>query len=340
MSIFSDFIPQNIAPVNTRRIAIFDKNGNRIGQIPLERLTPPNNSKKLYSFLLLSDVHMVYETGLEDTRRALQYANNNTDIKFVCIAGDLGKDGTEAEFQLFEEMVNTYYSKNKVYVSAGNHEYYKTTSHNYFEKYTEKPLYYTFKYNNDLFVMVGVVSGTEGELFTEGELQWLYETLEANRDKRVFLLEHILTSEGCGDALLLYPYAKLANKTESIVFKSLLKHYTNAIFIHGHSHMRFELQKYNYLANYDKNFGCHSVHVPSISIPRDVNDELNNFVVYTEGSEGYIVDVYENGIHLRGRDFAKGKFLPIASYWLDTTIQPIQANAYVDDTGTIITDNV
>jgi hypothetical protein len=74
-----------------------------------------------------------------------------------------------------------------------------------------------------------------------------------------------------------------------------------------------------------------------LSVPRD--DEDNNGIteyLYAE-SEGYVVDVYENGIHLRGRDFVKGEYLPIASYWLDTTLQTIEANTYTDSTGTITT---
>ena len=54
-------------------------------------------------------------------------------------------------------------------------------------------------------------------------------------------------------------------------------------------------------------------------------------------SEGYVVDVYKDGIHLRGRDFVKGEFLPIASYWLDTTLQTVEAGSYKDGTGTIVT---
>ena len=58
--------------------------------------------------------------------------------------------------------------------------------------------------------------------------------------------------------------------------------------------------------------------------------------LYAE-SEGYVVDVYKTGIHLRGRDFVKGEFLPIASYWLDTTLQNVAAGTYTDSTGTIVT---
>jgi hypothetical protein len=68
-----------------------------------------------------------------------------------------------------------------------------------------------------------------------------------------------------------------------------------------------------------------------------VNASGSNYETIHADSEGYVVDVYENGIHLRGRDFVKGEFLPIASYWLDTTLQTIPAGTYTDSTGNIIT---
>ena len=49
------------------------------------------------------------------------------------------------------------------------------------------------------------------------------------------------------------------------------------------------------------------------------------------------MDVYPDGIHLRGIDLVKRVFLPIASYWLDTTLVEIPAGTYTDPTGTIIT---
>ena len=120
--------------------------------------------------------------------------------------------------------------------------------------------------------------------------------------------------------------------------KVWIRHYPNVVFFHGHSHLKFYLQKYSDVANIEKNFGCWSVHVPSLAVPRDTSSVVNpsRVDVYAE-SEGYVVDVYENGIHLRGRDFVRGEFLPIASYWLDTTLQTIPAGTYKDSTGTIVT---
>ena len=89
------------------------------------------------------------------------------------------------------------------------------------------------------------------------------------------------------------------------------------------------------MANYDRYYGIHSVHIPSLAVPREFENAA--YVQKFSESEGYVVDVYENGIHLRGRDFVKEEFLPIASYWLDTTLQTIPESTYRDSTGTIKT---
>ena len=49
------------------------------------------------------------------------------------------------------------------------------------------------------------------------------------------------------------------------------------------------------------------------------------------------MDVYENHIVLKGRDFVDEKFVPIAIYQLDTTLQTIEEGTYTDSTGIINT---
>ena len=174
----------------------------------------------------------------------------------------------------------------------------------------------------------------ESGIVCPGELQWLYENLEANRNKRCFVFFHVFPWGDCGNAGGYYT-SDIFTGTQGSVFQSLMQHYKNVVLFHGHSHLRFDLQEIDDKANYSEAMGYKSVHIPSLAVPRDVIDEtLTN--VFSE-SEGYVVDVYENGIHLRGRDFVKGEFLPIASYWLDTTLQTIPAGTYTDPTGTIKT---
>lgn len=337
---YTDFIPQNVAPLGTRRIGIYDSNGNRVGQIPLSTLTPPAQGKKLYSFGALSDVHLSYTTGETDFIRALNYFNSKNPVDMICISGDLSDIGTDEKLAKFTELVASYAPDTPVYVSAGNHDAYDADWNlregaivsEAMMKATGKPLYYSINHGNDVYIFVGICKDT----FSVAELQWLYETLEANRNKRCFLFQHAFYFGGSGNAFGLYTYDLLSG-TRGKVFLSLLRHYHNIIWFHGHSHTKFHGQEFNAMANIDKVLDCWSVHVPSIAVPRTDADGDYEFQIEYQDSEGYVVDVYENGIHLRGRDFVKGEFLPIASYWLDTTLQTIEAKTFTDSTGTITT---
>ena len=350
---YKHFIPENIAPVGTTEILVRNGSGNKVCDFPLATLTPPKGNK-LYSFCALSDTHIEKSADVnnkEDLQRALTYANTNCD--FTCIAGDLVENGNvESQLAIYKNIVDTYSPNKPVYAIAGNHEHYSNGSHSFLEKYTGKPLYYSFTKGNDVFIMVGHYGGYAGdgigwlatETWSVEELQWLYETLEANRDKRCFVFTHVLPHEhGVGNPNNLYVtggkptlwYTNDGGIGQS--FMSLLKHYKNTILFHGHSHTRFWLQELDKKANYSNADGYRSVHIPSLSVPRDANgSSLSD--IYAE-SEGYIVDVYDDYIILNGRDFidndADGHILPIATYCLDTTLQTIEANTFTDSTGVI-----
>lgn len=332
MGSYKIFIPENTAPVGVKRIGIYNQNGIRVGSIPLGCLLT-GKGRKLYSFGVLSDIHIGENTADSDFQKALLYFNDHTN--FVCISGDLVHTGTESQIATYQSIVNTC-STIPVYACSGNHDggHVRNIEHT-ISSYTGQPLYYSIACGEDLFIFLGNVSNAAGSLFTQAELQWLYETLEKNRNRRCFLFQHVRPDDGCGNALGIYTY-DIWGGTEQLVFESLLRHYPNVIFFHGHSHLKFYLQKYHDAANLERQFGCWSVHVPSLSVPRDATSAVNPSIVsvYAD-SEGYLVDVYENGIHLRGRSFAQEEFLPVASYWLDTSIKSVDAGSYHDDTNTI-----
>ena len=336
---YDKFIPQNTAFTDTKRIGLYDSSGNRIVSIHLGNLAlPSNRGIKLYSSGLIADIHIGESTADEDYERALTYFNDTVD--FVCECGDLihGITSAKAQEQIQQYIECRKSAKIPVYACSGNHDgAYVTNVESVISTYTGKPLYYSFEQGNDIFIFVGNVSSTNGSLFTKAELQWLYETLEANRNKRCFLFQHVRPDDACGNALGIYVY-DVWGGTEATVFESLLRHYHNVILFHGHSHLKFDMQQYSELANIDRNFGCWSVHIPSLGLPRTTASLVNPSItsVYAD-SEGYMMDVYKNGLHLKGIDFIKGEFLPIASYWLDTTLVNIPEKTYVDSTGTITT---
>lgn len=344
MAQYADFISQNVAPKNVKRIGVYNSKGERLLGIPIGHLANRIVGNKLYSFGAISDIHLQSDTAQDDFQRALTYLNEAEDVDFTCIAGDLTDAGTVAQLAVYKDYIDTYSADTPVYAITGNHESRNANIIADFQTYTGHPLYYSFEHKGDVFIMVGSQPDSSsdgwvdaGGLFSADELQWLYETLEENRNKRCFVFQHVRPQDGCGNTFGIYAL-DIWGGTEQAVFESLMHHYKNAHHFHGHSHLKFYLQYGSDIANIDHIFGGWSIHIPSLAVPRDgdIAGASSRQEIYSD-SEGYVVDVYENGIHLRGRDFVKGEFLPIASYWLDTTLQTVEARTYTDSTGTIVT---
>lgn len=337
---YTHFIKENIAPKEAKEIAVY-KDGMKVGCIPLGFLTQPKNTK-LYSFSAISDVHVPYTTGADDFKRALTFVENN-DIDFTCICGDLTSGGSDSELEQYKNIVNEYAKTKPVYAIFGNHE--SAWGDIPFDRptpYTGYPLYYSFEKGNDVFIMVGYYgkSWTTNDFVAVEELQWLYETLEANRNKRCFLFNHVYPwNDGVGDACRYYNgmYWLQDDGARGQAFSNLLKHYKNIVLFHGHSHLKLYLQEKDNKANYSNKVGYRSVHIPSLTVPRDKIDGTVT-QIYAE-SEGYIVDVYDDCIILNGRDFIDnekdGHIIPLGTYKVDTTLVNVPAKTFVDSTGTI-----
>ena len=332
-----NFIPINTVPKGVKSLGVYDENNRKVGAISLGNLAPKSEGDKLYTFGALSDVHLPYDTGPEDFIRALNYFNNVENVDFICISGDMGSTGVDDEWANFKAQVDAHSPNTPVHISAGNHDVgqSESKSYDYPIPYTGNPLYYSFAQGDDVFIMFGMAFWGDPP-FTNESLQWLYETLEENRNKRCFVFQHMMRKGYAGDASGRYPWDGLSN-TNGQVFLSLMEHYENVLWFHGHTHCEFEQQDTLLLpnSNYDRLFGCHSIHVPSCCLTRNEDNGYDY-----EDSEGYVVDVYENGIRLRGRDFVAEKFLPIASYWIDTTLVNIGAKTYLDAYGVIDTGSI
>lgn len=349
-------IPQNIAPDNAKSLAIYDGD-TKICTVDISRMIPQNLGTKKYSVGLLSDTHtsLSLADSITDLTRAIGYFSSVADM--TCICGDLCVVNENGGLEKHKEIVNANKGNMVVYAMAGNHEHISNTavvhlSDDDMKNITGFPLFYTVSnqptdetkrnyYNpivgNDIFIMCGSVDYHTA--FDTASFQWLQSVLHENRNKRCFLFVHapLDDSQHCGDALNVLTWDHLGGYKTSFI--SLLKYYKNVIYFHGHTHAMLEMQDYlqgldNPLpANYDFTDGIHSVHIPSLAISRDISSGERVDVVET--SQGYLMDVYENHIVLKGRDFVKGGFVPIAQYCLDTTLQAIEAGTFTDDTGTI-----
>ena len=363
---YTHFIPQNTAPSGTKRIGVYDSNGNRIGGIALGTLQPPK-IEKLYSFGLLSDIHLADYRTATYTKfdNALSFFEEQ-GVLFCCHSGDLTDYGfwyPTATYQvstynpvLFEEYRRICQNHTiPVFGNCGNHENYNgydivgtyndtygadpTLVINNLEKlqeYTGDGLVFTKTQGNDVFIFIG--QPNENTPMADEALQWLYETLEANRNKRCFIFVHPHISSGnpvgAYKSNLLFANWNI-KKPRTTVFKNMLNHYKNTILFHGHTHVKFVTQEQDDEAVYSKADGFHSVHVPSLGSPRDVVD--GSLVNRPDEGQGYIVDVYSDCIVLNGMDLVNEKPVPLGVYKINTPLQTIPANTFADSTGTIVT---
>jgi len=200
---------------------------------------------------------------------------------------------------------------------------------------------YTVEYEGDLFIYLNIgvydapdqyytANGTatknvEQHLTVE-QLKWLGNVLNASGDYgHVYLFFHYYTLEsGCG----MRSNAPTSTGTEwsvsvsgvmtdwvtSAELDNLLRQYPNLIYFSGHTHFSFKsyqvmhLDRYGYTAvNRAENFYLtdEKLGYTSISIP-------SNYA----SNEGYYVESYDDGVLVRGYDFAANETLSYASFFV------------------------
>ena len=332
---YTHFIRQNTAPPGAQRIIVTDSSNKQVCTIPLGGLTPPSG-EKLYSFGLLSDIHIypIVAVAWHPEAKfdsALTFLENEGCV-FVAISGDLTQTGLTLDdtttgldtrqFAKYKEICDAHTIP--VYAVCGNHEsitnkeaYAMRNQRELLIQYTGHDLYYTIEHGDDLFIFVGQPDWDE--VMGDDALQWLRETLEANHNRRCFVFLHPYIEEDSGDPLDVRENSVFVNwgATKTKAFMDLMAQHKNTVLFHGHSHAVFESQELDNTANYTEKNGFRSVHVPSLARPLIVNKDGTHYTDDT-AAQGYIVDVYPDCIVLNGWDFVGNKPIPLGTYKIPT----------------------
>lgn len=366
-----------------------------------------------YTIGVLSDIHVDSSTS-EDTHsqsdfsRALNYYNN-LDVKMVVASGDLTVMGTNAEFQAYKAIRDSY--SIPMFETTGNHEassgrtyksvitddnciafHFQNLVDHDFCYYLKGDKYYTRRFElengtltyqdvaqdstvlipvGDVYIFVGILGDRNNGIFFNDELQWLKDVLEANRNNRCFVIEHCRaerlvydssvsrytsdsyahhTSGNYNSTYLKPLWGDATNKYDSknaVIFESLIAHYTNCIWMHGHTHQSAYLAKDTgqMVASIDNYFGdkynawsidagdsntkySYSIHIPSCAEPRETNG------ANPSGSEGCVFIVDVDSITVKYIDFVTNE--NILEYTIQTPRRTIAKDTYVDSTGTIV----
>jgi predicted phosphodiesterase len=237
------------------------------------------------------------------------------------------------QFEVYKQICDSHTIP--VYGICGNHESYVvpiTNNLTELEYYTETNLYYSVEQGDDLFIFIGQPHGSRP--MSDEALQWLADTLETNRNKRCFIYVHPHISSGNPQG------AYTSNPifdwwgTKTTAFKNLLNHYKNTIVFHGHTHVKFECQEVDKDSTYSTKDGFKSVHVPSLSRPRNV---INGALSGADSeSYAYVVDVYDDCVVFNGVNLITNKYVPTGVFKIDTPLVEIEANTFTDSTGILI----
>ena len=317
-SSFTNMNELNVAPSNATRIIGKDTSNNIVAEMAIPQYMQKTLGTLLYKVGLISDIHIdAYEEDYGDSQNDFIKALNLFNalgVEFIVINGDLVNEGYEVDYQKYVELVNNYSNGIPIKTLRGNHECYYDGGYNAsntrYADYIGTANYYEHIKNNDVYLFLSAMKEDGNNLISE-QTTWLSQKLAGYTDKRVFLFTHYPYGE-VGTVGNLFDKTQMSNS----VFLNLIKQYKNIVYFSGHTHTNFDSQTLNKYANIKKaNDICHRVHISSLARPRVYNG--TSFVNTPSGSEGYVMEIYENGILLKGYDFANEKYVAIAQYFLE-----------------------
>src|SRR5690606_4555001 len=177
-----------------------------------------------FQFAHVTDTHVGSTTGANDLRRTVADINQNKDLDFVILSGDITEFGSDEELRLAKQLLNNL---NKPwYVIPGNHDTnWPESGANSFKTIFG---YNKFNFAHKGFQFVGIGSGPNmrmgpGQIPRE-DIMWLDSALNTLKNNRlpVIYINH-------------YPQDSSLNNWYSAI--DLLKQYNIQLMLCGHGHV-------------------------------------------------------------------------------------------------------
>ena len=138
----------------------------------------------------------------------------------------------------------------------------------------------------------------EQAYISPAQLEWLDSEIAAEDGNPTFVICHQPLKDTHNEMNAFGSITKAGGHVgeQSQDIQNVLSKYKNVFFITGHLHSGFGPDSYNEVD------GIHCVNVPSTAI-------VNKDGTYNNAGTGYIMEIYENEVRFRARDFAQGTWV-------------------------------
>lgn len=287
--------------------------------------------KRLYSFDVISDLHVSENYDSNNGKNVLaafaDIQNRRASSIGVFTAGDNVNLGKPEEYAVLAKYISdTGLSDMPFYYTVGNHEFYYeqiegAASGEFFDNnwkrfrdfagWKENEFYRYKKIGSDYFIFMGEEArgtfdaadskqGTADGYFSEAQREWLRGLLSkaASENANAFVFMHQSIDNTVAGSFAGQNWSGINDDDK---MQAIIESYPNTYLFTGHSH--WDLHSKTPFVNGGTSGASYFNTASAGYIWSDANKAV-------PGSEGLTVDVYENYIVVRGRDFVNQKWVP------------------------------
>ncbi len=324
----------NIIPPEANCICAFGVNGfigdhdftkaiisDECAYVMLDKL-PEKLPEPLYSFEVMSDLHVgSYYRNMRVGMALSDIRDNMPDSRGVMVVGDLTNYGTDEEYETLGNIVSDSEIAIPIKYAIGNHAFYSRRNEDdvnsgfeeswaAFRKFSgwEDPVYYQYeKIGGDYFVFMGTEGFFEGVdtaygYYSEQQRNWLKAILEKaeSENANAFVFMHQSIDETVSGSFSSRGQA-WSGINDDEEMRAVIESYENTFLFTGHSH--WNLHSYGPFINGGTTGASYFNTASAGYLWSDSNKEV-------EGSEGLHVDVYDNFVIVKGREYMSQKWIP------------------------------
>ncbi len=329
-------------------VTAYDASNKVISKASLGMEDYKQEQKIQYEFQVISDEHVTNTSSAfyRRTKKSFEDIKEiSPDSQVIVSNGDMVDEGKKANYEAFSNAYNSVYgsSSQEVLYGLGNHEFmYHSESSDYssvssaelnnryssrlelWKEYTgNESAYFSKVINGSYFIFLGTTAmpntldgNTKADCtLGEKQLAWFNETMEkaGKTNKPIYLFSHgSLRNTVSGSLTSLNQTWYGYSVNEEYKIRNIIKNYPQTLFFSSHSHWSFESQS-PYVINDDYPSFFNTASVGYLWQGNGSGEHYQKGDYENGGGQGLFLEVYEDQIHIKGRQFEASD--KTSKYW-------------------------